>query len=508
MFTLLLAMMILFSLIARNNTFTHIANTIFLLVFSIIELSRGFVNFIGNKTNPPLVLSVGFLVIIVVGTLLLMVPRSTLPGLRISVVDALFVSTSAVCVTGLSPVEISSTFTLAGQIIILVLIQIGALGVMTITSFFTLFFMGETSLSSQFAIKDIVGSDKLTSLVSTLLYILGFTFAIEFIGLGLIWLSVHNTMGMTLKEELYFSLFHSVSAFCNAGFSTLEGNLGNVAVLKNHNLFYLIISLLIILGGIGFPILVNLKKMAFYYMKWYAYKLGFIKNRPARFLHLANLNTKLVLFSTLYLILVGTTFIAVVEWNGAFNNMDISEKIVQSIFNATVPRTAGFNSVSITSFSFITIILYTFLMWIGGASQSTAGGIKVNTFMVAIANFISILKGKENAQLFEREISSYSVKRTGAIIFGSMATILLFWSILIIIEPHIQPYRLLFETVSAISTVGSSLDVTPHLHSSSKIIVSVLMFIGRVGLITLLTSLMQSSKKQLYRYPSENVIIN
>lgn len=508
LFTLLVALLLVFSVVGNDNNFTRIVNLWFLFIFSIIELSRGVINFIGKKTNPALVLSLGFIVVIVIGALLLMVPRSTLPDLRLSIVDALFVSTSAVCVTGLSPVEISSTFTLPGQIIILVLIQIGALGVMTITSFFTLFFMGETSISSQIALRDIVGTDKFSSLISTLLYILGFTFAIELLGVGFIWLSVHNTLDFSLKEELFFSLFHSISAFCNAGFSTLDGNLGNSAIIRGHNSFYLTVSLLIVLGSIGFPILVNFKNMTLYYFKWYLYRLGILKNMPVRCLHLVNLNTKLVIWATIYLIVIGTSIIALVEWNGAFSGMGTSDKIVQSLFNAIAPRTAGFNSVDLTSFSYITIIIYTFLMWVGGASQSTAGGIKVNTFMVAIANFHSILRSKENVEMFGREISANSVRRTGAIIFGSMATLLLFWSMLIFFEPDIEPHRLLFETVSAISTVGSSLDVTPHLNSLSKITLSILMFIGRVGLITVLTSLMQSKAKQLYRYPSENVIIN
>ena len=507
-FTIFVALLLFLSIIGSNFNFSHIINRFFLFVFSIIELSRGIINLIGKKTNPALVLSLGFLFIILVGAILLMVPRSTLPHLRISVVDALFVSTSAVGVTGLSPVEISSTFTLAGQVIILVLIQIGALGVMTITSIFTLFFMGETSLSSQLVLRDMVGSERLSSLISTLLYILGFTFVIELAGVGFVWLSVHDTLGYTLEEELFFSIFHSISAFCNAGFSTLDGNLGNVAVMRGNNLFYVIISILVILGGIGFPILVNFKKMLFYYIKWFAYRVGIIKNRPLRYLHLTNLNTKIVIYSTICLIVIGTLLIAVIEWNSAFASMDTIEKIIQSLFNAVVPRTAGFNSVDLTSFSFLTIIIYTFLMWVGGASQSTAGGIKVNTFMVAIANFISILGGKENVQLYGREINTYSVRRVGAIIFGSLATILLFWSLLILIEYDIKPHKLLFETVSAISTVGSSLGVTPHLKPESKILLSLLMFIGRVGLITVLTGLMEPGKKQLYRYPSENVIIN
>lgn len=475
---------------------------------SVIELSRGVVRMVNKRSNPALILSGTFMVIIFVGALLLLMPNSTLPNVRLSLVDSLFVSTSAVCVTGLSPVELSSTFTRSGEIIILLLIQIGALGVMTITSFFTLFFMGETTLYSRMALKDIVGSDTFSSLISTLLYIVGFTLAIEGAGMLFIWYSIHGNVGMTLGEELFFALFHSVSAFCNAGFSTMDGNLGNILLINGDNSLYLTISLLVILGGIGFPIMVNIKNYIYHYMRRFFLLFFKIDNKERRFGHILTLNSKIVISASLFLLTAGTISIALIEWNGAFAQMSIAGKFVHSFFNSVVPRTAGFNSVDLTSFSMYTIIVYTLLMWIGGASQSTAGGIKVNTIMVAAANFLSILKGRERAVLFKREISLQSVRRAGAIIFGSLGTILLFWILLLICEPGIKAYRLLFEVVSAISTVGSSLDVTPSLSTAGKIIVSILMFVGRVGLITVLMSLIHHKGEYFYRYPTENVIIN
>ena len=178
----------------------------------------------------------------------LLLPRATYNG--ISWIDALFISTSATCVTGLVSVDVPSTFTMEGQIIIMLLIQIGGLGVMTITSFFAMFFMGNTSLYNQLAVGDMISTNSLNSLLSTLLYILGFTLAIEGIGMLLIWLDIHGTLGMTFYEELYFSVFHSISAFCNAGFSTLPGGMGNEMVMHNHNFLYIVLSLLIVFGGI------------------------------------------------------------------------------------------------------------------------------------------------------------------------------------------------------------------------------------------------------------------
>lgn len=220
--------------------------TIILFLLSLSQLSSYFVRLLGKRTNPSLILSSSFLLLMLVGAGLLMLPRATYHG--ISWVDALFTSTSAVCVTGLVTLDVATTFTREGQIVLMLLIQIGGLGVMTLTSFFAMFFMGNTSLYSQLVVRDMVSSKSLNSLLSTLIYILGFTLFIEALGMLFIWLSIHDTLGMTLEEELFFSTFHSVSAFCNAGFSTLPGNLGNDWVMGGHTPLYIVVSFLIILG--------------------------------------------------------------------------------------------------------------------------------------------------------------------------------------------------------------------------------------------------------------------
>lgn len=335
--------------------------------YALLEISKGVVNFINKKTNPALLMAACFAVIIAFGALLLLLPRSTHEHIRLPLVDALFVSTSAVCITGLSTVDIAQTFSLEGQIVIMLLIQIGGLGVMTITSFFAMFFMGSTGFYNQFALRDMIGSDTFSSLISTLLYILGFTFVIEAVGAFAIWTSIHATMGMTIQEEIFFSVFHAISAFCNAGFSTLTDNLSNPDILNGHNGFYLILTVLIVLGGIGFPILVNLRRVVAYYIG----KLWL--NRTQRYVHLANINTKLVLTTSAILIVLGTVSIALLEWDGTFAGMSTSEKLVQSLFNSVAPRTAGFNSMDMTRFSIVTILIYTTLMWIGGFGTRTAG---------------------------------------------------------------------------------------------------------------------------------------
>ena len=475
-------------------------------LFSALELSRGVIGLINKRTNPVLLMAGSFILFIALGTLLLLLPRSTQEGFVLPVVDALFISTSAVCVTGLTPLDIAQVFTPSGQLIIALLIQVGGLGIMTITSFFALFFMGGSTLQRQFAVRDLIGAETLSSLLSTLLNILAFTFAIEAIGAFFIWWSIHGTLSMTLGQEIFFSIFHSISAFCNAGFSTLSGNLGNPSLLTAHNGFFWAISLLIILGGLGYPILINFKTIVFYRIKRWV--LLIFRRPTEKKAHLTQLNTKIVLTSTLVLVLVGTIVLAILEWDGAFKGMSVADKITHSFINAVSPRTAGFNTIELPQFGTLSILLYLLLMWIGGGSQSTAGGIKVNTLAVVLANFVSILKGRQHVVLFNREVSDYSIKKASAVVVGSICCIIIFYVLLLLLEPPLPTRGLLFETLSAFSTVGASLNITPLLGDASKLLITLLMFIGRIGFISLLMSFTKRGQQPHYRYPKDHVIIN
>lgn len=477
-----------------------------LLLLSFSQLSGILVRLLGKRTNPSLILAGSFLVFILVGTGLLMLPRATYQG--ISFIDALFTATSATCVTGLVSVDVPSTFTLEGQVLIILLIQIGGLGVMTLTSFFAMFFMGNTSLYNQLMVGDMISSNSLNSLLSTLLYILGFTLAIEGAGMVVIWFSIHDTLGMNLREELFFSAFHSVSAFCNAGFSTLPGGMGNPAVMQQHNLLYITLGLLIALGGIGFPILVNLYETVAYYL---SYLKGRVWRRSGRFrkkVHLYNLNTKIVLVATGILLVGGTLAIAALEWNHSFAGMPVTDKWVHAFFNSSCPRTAGFASVGLTSLSLQTLLLMIVLMVIGGGTQSTAGGVKVNVFAVVLINLWAVIRGADRVAILRRELSHDSIRRSNAamMLYLFLAFVAIF--LLSMLEPQAGLLAVTFECVSALSTVGSSLDLTPTLGNGSKLLVILLMYVGRVGAFTLLTGLVRQEKKRNYRYPSDNIIIN
>lgn len=487
---------------------THTINTVILFIISVIDLSDEVVRFMGRKTNPSSVLATSFFVIILIGSVLLMMPRCLQEGQHITWVDSLFTSASAVCVTGLASVDIVTTFSRLGQIIILCLIQIGGLGVMTITSFFALFFMGNTTIYNQMVVRDIVNSKSLASLWATLLNIFGFTIAIEFVGAICIFFAIHGTVQMTISDELFFCVFHSVSAFCNAGFSSIDQGLSNPLLMFGHNTLYIIISILVVFGGIGYPVLVNFKTIIYKHLqeiwRWLHGRHYVSFSIP----NLFDLNTKIVLRSTIVLLLTGFMLIAFFEWNHAFQGMSIPDKLTHAFFNAVCPRTAGFTSVSLNSMCIQTIIVYMLLMWIGGASQSAAGGIKVNAFAVAMLNIRAIIHGTIRVEFCRRELSIDSIRRANATVFASICVLVLSIFIMTLIEPALPLKSVIFECVSALGTVGSSLNLTSELSIGGKLLIVILMFVGRVGMVTLAQGLLKQNRNMNYKYPQGNIIIS
>ncbi len=464
-----------------------------LFLISSIELSSTVITSLGRKSNPALMLAVSFLFIIMVGSGMLLMPRCIQQGVHLSWIDSLFTATSAVCVTGLTTIDVPGTFTSFGQLVIMLLIQIGGLGVMTITSFFALFFMGNTSIYNQMQVQDMVSSKSLASLWSTLLNIIGFTALIELAGAVMIFLNIHGSIDLSIRQELFFSLFHSVSAFCNAGFSNYQEGMSTPVLMEGHCWLYIILALLIILGGIGYPVLVNLK-------------MAVLKNKKGR--RVFDLNTKVVLRTTALLIVLGTVFIGCFEWDNTFAGMPIREKLTQAFFNAVSPRTAGFISVDLNSMCIQSIFIYTILMWIGGASQSTAGGVKVNAFAVAILNIRAIIHGTTRVEFAGRELSSDSIRRANAAVFTSLLVLALFVFLITLNEPGQSLKAIVFECVSAFATVGSSLGLTSELHDTSKLLIVVLMFIGRVGLVTMAQGLLKQYKNQNYQLPQDSITIS
>lgn len=476
------------------------------LVLALVTLSRGFTYLLSRRANPSLMLAISFLFIILVGAGLLLLPRCTYNG--ISWIDALFLSTSAVCVTGMSPIDITQTFTEPGMVVLMLLFQVGGLGVMTFTSFFTLFFMGNTSIYNRMVVRDMVSGSSLNSLLSTLLYILSFTLVIESVGAFVVWTDIHGTLGYDLLDEIKFSVFHAVSAFCNAGFSTLPDGLANPLVFGNHAPFYLYISVLVILGGIGFPILVNFKDALVFQLHRIWTLVRHHRWEGRKLYHNYNLNTRIVLIMTVFLLTVATICFAVLEWNGALLGLTTEDKLTHAFFMAVCPRSAGFTAIDPLTWSTSSMIIFAVLMWIGGGAQSTAGGIKVNTFAVMLLNLKSMLRGSERVEIFHRELSASSIRRSNTTVLLSIAALGLAIFIMNLLEPEIPLRFVFFECLGALTTDGVGLGATSMLHDEGRLFMIPLMFIGRLGMITIMMGLVKQKKVVNYRYPSGEIIIN
>ncbi len=474
-------------------------------IYAAIYLSSALMRLLGRHTNPSLILSASFLVFITIGSALLLLPKSTVNG--ISVIDSIFVSTSAVCICGLTPVDVSTTFTPLGLCILAAMMQIGALGVMTFTSFFALFFSGRPSVYSQLIVRDMFYSKTINSLVPTLFYTLLFTLAVEAVGAVAIYFSVVDTIpGYTTSDYLIFSAFHSLSAFCNAGFSTIGDGLANPVLLKGNQLIYLIISALVIAGGIGFPILVNTKDaiVARARQVWAWLRRRHFTRRP----HLYSLNSRVVLTTTSLLFIITAILFYLFENHGVLEGMSPYQKIVQSIFNSTTPRSSGFISVNPAAFAAPTMILVMVMMWIGGGSQSTAGGIKVNTFAAALLHLKAVIIGRQSVRAFNRRISVDSLSRAQAIIALSIISFAVLSIAMLLLEPTLPARAVLFESLSALMTVGSSLGITDALSTAGKSVLCLAMFVGRVGLLSLLMGMIGERIHPSIELPEDNLIIN
>lgn len=475
-----------------------------LLIYFIREISARRLNYNREFLNPAQLFIVSFLGMIILGTLLLMLPRATHEG--ITALDALFTATSAVCVTGLIVVDTGTYFTGLGQTIILILIQLGGLGIMTFASYFSYFFRGKSSYEHQIMLRDMTNSEKIGEVFSVLKKIVLLTFAIEMLGAVFIFFSLDPGTVKGFMNQVFFSIFHSISGFCNAGFSTLENSLYEPEFKFNYPL-QLIIVALFILGGIGFPILFNIYKYFTYYFR----------NQYAKMLHPSNsaytpwvisLNTRIVLLTTSILLITGTIFFYFFEYNNTLQEHSWIGKIVVSFFGAATPRTAGFNSVNMSALNFSTLMIVFILMWIGASPGSTGGGIKTSTFALTTLNFLSLARGKDRVEVFRREISDLSIRRAFAIM--SLSLMVIGTSIFLIasFDEEKTLLSIAFECFSAYSTVGLSLGITPELSSASKVVIIGTMFIGRVSMLTILIALLRRVKYLNYRYPQEEILMN
>lgn len=474
-----------------------------ILVF-IRELSAIKMNFKRATLNPAQLFIISFLSIIVIGVVLLMLPNATYSG--ITIIDAMFTSTSAVCVTGLIVVDTGSFFSQFGQIIILMLIQAGGIGIMTFTSYFSYFFKGVSSYQNQLVLSQVTNTEKIAEVFAIMRKIILITFSIEGLGALFIFQSIDSTVIPFLNQRVFFSIFHSISGFCNAGFSTLQNSLYEGPYQFNYPM-HLIIASLIILGGLGFPIVFNLLK--FIKAKFVFFLRGFSKKKEQQYTpRLININTRIVLITTLVLIVGGSLLFYVFEYNKTLSEHNFGGKIVTAFFGAVTTRTAGFNTVDTVVLSIPTVLIVMFLMWVGASPGSTGGGIKTSSLAIALLNIVSVARGKSRLEVYNREISPTTVSKAFALIVLSILVISIATFSISVFEPDKSLLNILFECVSAYSTVGLSRGITAELSIASKLVLIFTMFLGRVSTLTMLIAIIKKGPPEIYRFPSESILIN
>ncbi|MBK8493066.1 MAG: potassium transporter [Saprospirales bacterium] len=486
----------------------HVEQIYLVLVFIylIYAFSRATRLLYSGSINAMLLFAGSFAILILLGSFLLTLPLATVGD--ISYIDALFTSTSAVSVTGLAVMDTGSDFTLFGQSVILGLIQFGGLGILTFTSFFTYFFQSGGSFREGMYIRDMISSDTLGNVFQLAARIVSFTLAVELIGACLIFWSIQPyASDIGLGEQLFFSLFHAISGFCNAGFSTLHNSLYEGAWRFNYN-FHWIIALLLITGGLGFNIVFN----------YYVYVKTFFLKLVARIWHktpfvmpvrLITLNARIVLVTTAILIGAGTVIFFITEYqNTLAEHSTLWGKFTTAFFLSVTPRTAGFNTVDVAALALPTIMITLLFMWIGASPASTGGGVKTSTFALATLNVVAIARGKRRIEIASRQVSSLAVNRAFAILSLSLVVLGLSIFFVSIFEPHLGLLKVAFECFSAYGTVGLSLGITSDLSAPSKIVLILTMFTGRIGAINILVGMLRQVNTEYYHYPKENILIN
>lgn len=437
------------------------------------------------KLTPYQILSLGFAGLILFGTFLLMLPIANVKGETMSFVDALFMSTSAVCVTGLSIVDTGTYFSLFGQVVLILLVQAGGFGIMTMATLMAVIMRKRLLLKNRLIMQEALNQLTMEGIVRLTLYIIKLSLFIEFLGGSILAMKFYQEFGM---QGIYFGYWHAISAFCSAGFDIVGGHNGNMFRYVDDIVFNLVVTCLIILGGLGFTVIADLAA-----------------NRTFKRL---SLHSKVVLSTTAFLIVFGTIGIFLLESANStvFASLSLRGKILASYFQTVASQTAGFNTVMVDGLADATLLFILILMFIGASPGSTGGGIKTTTFAVIVASVWGLIRGRNETILFYRTIHPMIVYKAFAIFFIAAMMIVTITMLICIVEPF--PFiKILFEVVSAFCTVGSSTGITPDLTSYSKIWLVIAMFIGRVGPVTLALALALRNKNAAIQYPEGKITI-
>ena len=432
-----------------------------------------------------------FLAMILLGTLLLMLPISAKSGKMTPFTDALFTATTATCVTGLVVVPTFSHWSVFGQVVILILIQIGGLGVITVMSGFMIALQKRIGLGNRLLIQDAFNLNSLSGIVKFVKKVILGTFIIEGVG-ALLYMTVfipkYGAVG------IWYAIFNSISAFCNAGIDILGAD--SLAPFIKNPVINFTTAALIIIGGIG-------------YIVWWDV-LRIIKERPKKPFLSLSLQSKIAIVSSLFLLFAGTVLVLILEFNNpdTIGGLNFPEKLQASFFQSVTTRTAGFFTIPQENFRESTSIVSLILMFIGGSPVGTAGGVKTVTVIILIASAISAIRNKDQTVLFNRSITKSSLAKALGVVFMAISIIAVSSVLLSALTPEAEAINILYETVSATSTVGLTRGVTPILSTAGKYIVALAMYLGRIGPISLAIAFnLKSTGKNLISHPAEDISV-
>ncbi len=481
--------------VENPHIFSVIVEQVSFLLLLIIELGRASSLLPSMNMSAPKLFVMSFIVLITIGSGLLMLPRMSVDGVELSFIDALFTATSASCVTGLSTLDIAEIFTIRGQIIIMLLIQLGGLNIITFASFFLILSKKSIGIRSHALIKDSLESSNFTDSMTLLKEIFISTFIIEIIGAILIFFNwSHDTPFVDFYQKAYYSVFHAISAFNNAGFSLFPGGLTN-AFCSDAYVLQFVICILVLLGSIGFPVIRDV--------------FGDMMFRHKRKINRKwSLNTKICIYTTLILIGVGMMFFTMFEWNNTLKDMGVGERFIMSFLQSATTRTSGFNSMDFGDMHIPTLIIFIILMFIGASPVSTGGGIKTTTLSVLVLQAINTVKGKNRLNLSHQEIPQSVIFRSMTILMFSLCFVVGGTIILTFTQPGEDMMKLVFEQVSAFATTGLSTGITPELSTASKVVLIISMFCGRIGMLTFGYALIRSIRQEPdMLYPKASILV-
>ncbi len=445
-------------------------------------------NRIKNKLSQSQFIALGFFLIILVGTVLLMLPVSSKDGTETSFLEALFTAVSTTCVTGLVVVDTYTHWSLFGQLVIITLIQIGGLGFMTIGVMFAIILKRKVSLKDRGLLQESVNTLQIGGIVRLAKKIVIGTLLVE--GIGAIILASRFIGMYGVAEGIYYGIFHSISAFCNAGFDLFGryAEYNSLCCFEGDWIINITVSLLILIGGIGFVVWDDITIHKHHLRKY-------------------SLHSKIVLSFTLFLTLAGTILFLAIEWNHSFKDMDLSTKLCAAFFSSVTPRTAGFNTVDTAALTNGSKLLTMLFMFIGGSPGSTAGGVKTTTLFVILIYLWCSIKNKYGIEIFNRRLQQDVVKKATLVISVNAVLFITASIIIMSIQPELGFSDVLFETISAISTVGMTTSITRNLCDFSRILIILLMYCGRIGSLSFALSFNEKQRVAPILQPEEKINI-